>query len=88
MANISERSDDTASAYAYLQQALSTARRFDAAPEYRSFVGMNFYHSSLTSISIDDLGDTAYLAVENYIDRNACNATKALWEEITNEVTN
>lgn len=88
MADISERSGDTASAYAYLQQALATAHRFDAAPEYRSFVGMNFYHSSFASMSIDDLGDTAYLAIENYIAQNACNTMKSIWKEITNEATN
>ena len=85
MADISERSGDTPSAYSYLQEALATARRFDAAPEYRSSVGMNFYHSSPTSISIDDLGDTAYLAVQNYIIKDACHSTQSIWKELTNE---
>ncbi len=85
MADISERDGDSTSAYSYLQQALATARRFDAAPEYRSFVGMNFYHSSLAAMSIDDLGDTAYLAIENYITEDACSSTQAIWKEINNE---
>ena len=85
MADISERSGDTPSAYSYLQEALATARRFDAAPEYRSSVGMNFYHSIPTSMSIDDLGDTAYLAVQNYIIKDACHSTQSIWKELTNE---
>lgn len=88
MADISERSGDTASAYSYLRQALATARRFDAAPEYRSFVGMNFYHSSLSSMSIDDMGDTAYLAIEEYITKDACGTMQSILKEITNEENN
>jgi len=85
MADISERSGDTSSAYSYLQDALATARRFDAAPEYRSSIGMNFYHSSPTSMSIDDLGDTAYLAIQNYIIKDACQSMQRIWKEFTNE---
>ena len=85
MADISARSNDISSAYSYLQQALTIARRFDAAPEYRSFVGMNFYHSSLAAMSIDDLGDTACLAMEDYITKDACDILQNIWKELTNE---
>lgn len=88
MADISERRGDTASAYAYLRDALATAHRFDAAPEYRTFVGMNFYHSNLASVSIDDMGATAYLAIEEYITKDACNAIQNIWREITDETNN
>lgn len=88
MADISERRGDTASAYSYLQDALATAHRFDAAPEYRSFVGMNFYHSSLAAMSIDDMGATAYLAIEEYITKDACSAIQNIWKEITCETNN
>ena len=88
MADISERSGDTASAYAYLRDALAAAHRFDAAPEYRTFVGMNFYHSSLTAMSIDDMGATAYLAIEDYIANDACSAMQSIWKEITDEANN
>lgn len=88
MADISERSGDTASAYAYLQDALVTARRFDAAPEYRSFVGMNFYHSSLAAVSVDDMGATAYLTIEDYITNDACSAMQSIWKEIISETNN
>ena len=88
MADISIRKDDTASAYAYLRDALATAHRFDAAPEYRSFVGMNFYHSSLAAVSIDDLGATAHLALEEYIANDACSTMQSIWKEITDETNN
>ncbi len=77
---------DEASARAVLKDAYTTAARFDAAPEYRSGAGMKFYHGSPTSVSFDDLGDTAMLAIESQLREDAaCKTTYDLWKELCNE---
>ena len=76
---------DRESARGYLIEALNQARRFDAAPEYRTAVGLRFYHGQPTEVSIDDLGDTAILAVEDTLARVRCKELKQIWEEIKNE---
>ena len=79
------RMGDAEAAYAHLRNARNKARRFDAAPDYRTAAGLKFYYLSQDSLSLDDLGDTAMLAAENYIDRDACDGIKEMWKEINNE---
>lgn len=85
LADVSARRGNENEAFSYLKQALNAAHRFDSAPEYRSFVGMKFYHGSKHSVSIDDFGETAYHAIENYLKENGCNTIQQLWREITDE---
>ena len=85
LADVSLRKGNVADAKRYFCAARDIARRFDAAPEYRTFVGLNFYHCSEENVSLDDMGDTAMLAIENYLGLDACEASTNLWEEIKNE---
>lgn len=84
-ADVSLRKGSDTDARRYFRAARDTARRFDAAPDYRTFVGLKFYHCSEENISLDDLGDTAILAIENYLELDACEASRNLWEEIKDE---
>lgn len=85
LADVSARMDDMDAAYTYLRQARDTAARFDAAPEYRAFVGKKFYHGSMRAMFYDDLGDTARDAIEKRLAEESCEKTKAIWEEIKDE---
>ena len=85
LADSYRRKKDTDAAYCYLRKAKDTARRFDAAPQYRTCVGLNFYHGNDTQMSLDDMGDTAILAIENTLERGACEELKTIWEEIKDE---
>ena len=87
LGDASLRKGNEADARRYLRAARDTAQRFDAAPDYRTFVGLKFYHCSEENVSLDDMGDTAMLAIGNYLEIDACEATKKLWEEIKNEET-
>ena len=85
LADASLRKGSEADARSYLYAAREVARRFDAAPEYRTFVGLNFYHCSEEQVSLDDMGDTAILAIGNYLEIDACDETKTIWKEIKDE---
>lgn len=76
---------DQQGAYDWLLTAKNTAQRFDAAPEFRTHVGLKFYHSDMDAVSIDDMGETAMSMIENYInvDTTAANL-RPIWEEIKN----
>ena len=85
LGDASLRKGNETDAQRYLRAARNIALRFDAAPDYRTFVGLNFYHCSEENVSLDDMGDTAMIAIENYLELDACEASKILWEEIKNE---
>lgn len=85
LADTSRRKENTDDAYRYLRRARDIARRFDAAPQYRTCVGLNFYHGNGTEMSLDDMGDTAILAIENTLERDACEELKTMWEELKDE---
>ena len=85
LGDASLRKGNEADAQYHLCTARDIAWRFDAAPDYRTFVGLKFYHCSEENVSLDDMGDTAILAIENYLELDACEASKKLWEEIKNE---
>ncbi|MBR3705275.1 MAG: helix-turn-helix transcriptional regulator [Oscillospiraceae bacterium] len=85
LADSSLRKGDTAAGRRYLCEARATALHFDAAPQYRTCVGLNFYHGSGTEMSLDDMGDTAILAIENILERDACEELKRMWEEMKDE---
>lgn len=85
LGDASLRKGNEADAQRYLRAARDTAQRFDAAPDYRTFVGLKFYHCSEENVSLDDMGDTAMLAIGNYLEIDACDETKKIWEEIKDE---
>ena len=85
LADASIRKGNEADAQYHLCTARDIAWRFDAAPDYRTFVGLKFYHCSEDDVSLDDIGDTAILAIENILEMDACEALRNLWEEIKNE---
>lgn len=85
LADVRLRGGKTEIAYSTLRGAWDAARRFDAAPEYRTFMGLKFYCGSREEVSLDDLGDTAILAIENILERDACEETKRIWKEIKDE---
>jgi len=87
LGDASLRKGNEADARRYLYAARDVARRFDAAPDYRTFVGLKFYHCSEENVSLDDMGDTAILAIENYLEIDACEVSRNLWEEIKDEET-
>jgi len=51
----------------WLIRARDTARKFDAAPDYRTGAGLKFYHGSEKSTAYDDMGDTAMEMIERYM---------------------
>lgn len=79
------RMGDKETAYRHLREARDIAQRFDAAPDYRTHVGLKFYHCGTDNYSLDDMGDTALLAIENTLERDACDETKMIWKEIKDE---
>lgn len=85
LSDVQCRMGDSAAAYTHLRNARDKARKFDGAPDYRTAAGLKFYYLDQESLSLDDLGDTAMLAIEAYIERDACEDIKAIWKEIKNE---
>lgn len=79
------RMGDIETACRHLREARDMAQRFDAAPNYRMHVGLKFYHCGTENYSLDDMGDTALLAIENTLEQNACDETKMIWKEIKDE---
>ena len=74
------------SAYDWLMKAKTTAERFDASPNYRTSVGLKFYHGSYTAMSYDDMGDTAMDVIRRYMaDDVEGKNLRPLWEKICAE---
>lgn len=70
----------------WLVKAKKTAQRFDAAPNYRTSVGLKFYHGNYTAMSYDDMGDTAWEVIERYMaDDSAGKNLRPLWAKIQAE---
>ena len=75
-------------AISWLQKARDTARRFDAAPEHRTSVGMKYYHGSKRAASYDDMGQTALAMIENFMAEGESGANlRPLWEKIREKET-
>ena len=75
-------------ASAYLAKAWEAARRFDAAPEYRTGTGMKFFHGSSGMTSYDDMGQTAMDMIENALaaEENG-EGLRPLWEKVKKELS-
>lgn len=70
----------------WLRKAKETARRFDAAPDYHTGVGIKFYHGSPDSVSYDDMGDTAMGMIERYMaDEVVGKNLRPVWAQLKNE---
>ena len=79
---------NTPNARAWLRQARETARRFDAAPEYRASAGLNYYHRSKPAAAYDDMGQTAAGVIERFLaDDAGGGALRPLWKELQSEYT-
>ncbi len=86
LAEVSALQGDRQSAREYLLKAKKIAERFDAAPEYRIYVGQKFYHGNKERRAYDDLGETAMDEIAVFIsDDTAGAALRPIWEEIKNE---
>lgn len=85
MADSMMRKGELEYAYSYLREARDQARRFDAAPEYHTGVGWKFFHGDGADVSLDDLGETAMLALEKVVEVDGCRELKELWKEIKDE---
>ena len=73
-------------AYDWLLKARDSACRFDASPEYRTMVGMKFYHGSERSTSYDDMGETAMSVIVNHLADEEIGAhLRPIWEKICAE---
>ena len=72
--------------YLWLKKAKQAALRFDAAPQFKTGVGLKYYFGSDTAVSYDDIGETAMESIENYIfDENADRELVDLWIQIQAE---
>ena len=73
-------------AHDWLLKARDSARRFDSSPEYRTMVGMKFYHGSERSTAYDDMGETAMSVIENHLADEEIGAhLRPIWEKICAE---
>ena len=85
LADSALRMGDPETAQRHLREARDVARKFDTAPDYRTHVGLKFWHGDTGLYSLDDMGDTALLAMENILRRDVCDETKTLWMRIKDE---
>lgn len=70
----------------WLRKARESARRFDAAPNYHTYVGMKFYHGSQTASSYDDMGSTAMDIITNTLaDKTIGKSLRPLWDRLLEE---
>ncbi len=77
---------DEAAAFAWLQKAKDSALKFDSAPEYHTYVDMKYYHGSKTTLSHDDMGETALAMIENYMtDEVVGKNLQPLWKKLCKE---
>lgn len=75
------RLDNTEKALEYMRRAKETAERFDAAPDY----GVNQFRFIVCDddrSSHDNLGETAMLAIDNYVKEGKDEAFVHLWENL------
>ena len=73
-------------AYEWLVKARDAAQRFDACPEYRTALGMKFYHGSDRATAYDDMGETAMSIIENHLaDEEIGRCLLPVWEKICTE---
>ena len=66
----------------WLRKARESARRFDAAPEYRVGAGLKFYYSSQQAASYDDMGETALDIIEKILAEEETQNLRPLWEKL------
>lgn len=72
--------------YLWLKKARQAALRFDAAPQFKTGVGLKYYFGSDTAVSYDNIGQTAMKSIENIIfDENADRELVDLWTRIQAE---
>lgn len=67
LAAASLRQGNDQSAFRWLRKAKETALRFDAAPQYKTSVGLKFYHSNDNAMSYDSMGQTAVSSIANFL---------------------
>lgn len=70
----------------WLRKAGEAARRFDAAPEYRTGAGLKFFHGSHEMPSYDDMGETAMAMIEKTIAQAEIGeGLRPLWDRVCAE---
>lgn len=70
----------------WLRTARESARRFDAAPNYHTYVGMKFYHGDKAASSYDDMGSTAMDIITNTLaDETIGKSLRPLWDRLLEE---
>ena len=70
----------------WLVKARESARKFDAAPEYRTGAGLKFFHGNENSTSYDDMGETAMAVIDNYMADDVTGKNlRPLWAKIRAE---
>lgn len=83
LAEIEIRRDNEAGAFGWLKKARETALQFDAAPEYRTAVGLKFYHGNELAVSYDDMGETAMVMIERSLkDKTTSAALSMVWKRV------
>lgn len=83
LAEIAYLRENRQAARDWLIRARDSARKFDAAPDYRTGVGMKFYHGSEKATSYDDMGDSAMEMIERYMTGNRIGKNlNPIWIEI------
>ena len=86
LAAMAVRQGNTQRAYDWLRKAKETALHFDAAPQYKTAVGLKFYHGNERATSYDDMGKTAMDTIENFLaDKDAGEGLRTIWAEIQAE---
>lgn len=72
----------------YLEKAVESARRFDAAPQYRAGAGMRFFHGGNQTACYDDMGHTAMEVLENILKEGQTGQGLCpLWEQLKEELS-
>lgn len=72
--------------YLWLKKARQAALRFDAAPQFKTGVGLKYYFGSDDAVSYDDIGQIAMKSIENIIyDKLADRELIDLWTQIQAE---
>lgn len=72
----------------YLSKAMESARRFDAAPQYRAGAGMRFFHGGNQTACYDDMGQTAMEVLENILKEGQTGQGLCpLWEQLKEELS-
>lgn len=86
LAAMAVRQEKELEAYLWLKKAKETALRFDAAPQFKTGVGLKHYYGSSTAVSYDDMGRTALESIEIFLaDPDAGKGLHAIWKKICTE---